>query len=102
MVEINTLLWDVGGVVLTDGWDQAIQRKAAEQFELDVEDFQERHKRVEAVFETGRLSLGQYLYQTVFYRPRPFTINKEAGLSAIARPPGRGAGLDVSSPNTNR
>jgi putative hydrolase of the HAD superfamily len=76
VVEVNTLLWDVGGVVLTDGWDQAIRRKAAEQFELDVEDFQERHKRVEAIFETGRLSLGQYLYQTVFYRPRPFTINQ--------------------------
>jgi putative hydrolase of the HAD superfamily len=76
VTEITTLLWDVGGVVLTDGWDQAIRRKTAERFHLDVEDFQERHEQVEANFETGRLSLEQYLYHTVFYRLRPFTINQ--------------------------
>jgi hypothetical protein len=76
VVEITTLLWDVGGVVLTDGWDQVIRRQAAERFDLDVEDFQKRHEQAEINFETGRLSLEQYLYHTVFYRPRPFTMNQ--------------------------
>jgi putative hydrolase of the HAD superfamily len=76
VVEITTLLWDVGGVVLTDGWDRAIRLKAAERFDLDAEDFQRRHERVEENFETGRLSLEQYLTHTVFYRLRPFTVNQ--------------------------
>ena len=76
MVEFTTLLWDVGGVVLTDGWNQAIRRKAAERFDLDAMDFQKRHEQVEVNFETGRLSLEQYLTHTVFYRLRPFTMNQ--------------------------
>ena len=76
MVEFTTLLWDVGGVVLTDGWNQAIRRKAAERFDLDAMDFQKRHGQVEVNFETGRLSLEQYLTHTVFYRLRPFTMNQ--------------------------
>lgn len=76
MVEFTTLLWDVGGVVLTDGWNQAIRRNAAERFDLDAMDFQKRHEQVEVNFETGRLSLEQYLTHTVFYRLRPFTMNQ--------------------------
>jgi putative hydrolase of the HAD superfamily len=76
VVEFTTLLWDVGGVVLTDGWNQAIRRKAAERFDLDAMDFQKRHEQVEVNFETGRLSLEQYLTHTVFYRLRPFTMNQ--------------------------
>jgi putative hydrolase of the HAD superfamily len=76
VVEFTTLLWDVGGVVLTDGWNQAIRRNAAERFDLDAMDFQKRHEQVEVNFETGRLSLEQYLTHTVFYRLRPFTMNQ--------------------------
>jgi len=76
VVEFTTLLWDVGGVVLTDGWNQAIRRNAAERFDLDAMVFQKRHEQVEVNFETGRLSLEQYLTHTVFYRLRPFTMNQ--------------------------
>ncbi len=30
MAKITTLFWDVGGVILTNGWDRAGRRRAAE------------------------------------------------------------------------
>lgn len=72
MDEITTLFWDVGGVVLTNGWDRASRRRATETFELDWDDFEERHELVMPAFETGQLKLEEYLERTVFYRPRPF------------------------------
>lgn len=73
MTEITALFWDVGGVLLTNGWDRASRYRAAEQFHLDWEDFQDRHELVIADFETGRLTLEEYLERTIFYRPRRFT-----------------------------
>ncbi len=73
MMEITALFWDVGGVLLTNGWDRTSRYRAAQQFNLDWEDFQDRHELVIADFETGRLTLEEYLERTIFYRPRPFT-----------------------------
>ena len=73
MARITTLFWDVGGVMLSNGWDRAGRRRAAEHFKLDWEELQDRHELVSADFETGRLALEEYLQQTVFYCPRPFT-----------------------------
>lgn len=72
MAEITTLLWDVGGVLLTNGWDRRSRRRAAERFSLAWEEFSERHELVVPAFETGRMSLEEYLDRTVFYRSRPF------------------------------
>jgi putative hydrolase of the HAD superfamily len=66
-------LFDVGGVILTNGWDRPARRRAAERFELDWDDCEERHELVICDFELGRMGLDDYLDQTVFYQPRPFT-----------------------------
>jgi len=73
MAEVNTLFWDNGGVILTNGWDRGSRERAVEKFHLDWEDFEDRHELMLHTFETGELSLGDYLRRTVFYRPRPFT-----------------------------
>ena len=73
MANITTLFWDIGGVLLTNGWDKACRRKAAEKFQLDWEDFADRHELVGTALETGEMSLEEYLERTVFYRPRPFS-----------------------------
>jgi putative hydrolase of the HAD superfamily len=70
---INTLFWDVGGVILTNAWDRAGRRVAAERFGIDWEEFQDRHDLVSTDFETGHLTLEEYLQRTVFYRTRPFS-----------------------------
>ena len=73
MAEVTTLFWDLGGVILTNGWDRAARRQAAEYFRLDWDEFEDRHELVLNAFETGELSLSDYLQRTVFYRERPFT-----------------------------
>jgi len=73
VAEITTLFWDIGGVILTNGWDRQSRREAADAFHLDWEDFQDRHDLSFPAFDSGQISLNEYLDRTLFYRPRPFT-----------------------------
>lgn len=74
MAKITAVFWDVGGVILTNGWDQESRRNASEEFGLHRNEFEDRHNEVLEDFEKGRLGLDQYLAQTVFYEPRPFSV----------------------------
>ncbi len=71
--QINTLFWDVGGVLLNNAWDHDERREAITHFGVDEDEFEQRHKPVVPAFEEGRLSLDDYLEQTIFYAPRNFT-----------------------------
>jgi putative hydrolase of the HAD superfamily len=73
MPEVTALFWDIGGVILSNGWDRAARAEAAKRFGLDWEDFQERHELANPAFDTGRITLDTYLDRTVFYRKRTFT-----------------------------
>lgn len=70
---ITTLFCDIGGVLLTNGWDRAARRVAAEQFHLDLAALDERHHFVFDTYEEGKSTLDEYLSHVVFYEPRPFT-----------------------------
>lgn len=70
---ITTLFFDVGGVLLTNGWDRVSRRHCVESFGLDWDEFQDRHEFVADAFETGHLVIDEYLDRTVFYRERSFT-----------------------------
>jgi putative hydrolase of the HAD superfamily len=72
-VRPTALFFDVGGVLLTNAWDQSARRKAAEHFRFDWQEFQDRHKTVVSDFEIGRVGLEEYLDRAVFYGPRAFT-----------------------------
>ena len=73
MARITALISDVGGVVLTNGWDRNSRRKAVEKFGLEWEEFEDRHELVAAALDKGQLSVEQYLDCTVFYRNRDFS-----------------------------
>jgi len=73
MAGVPTLFFDVGGVLLTNGWDTGSRRRAAETFHLDFQEFQTRHEMLKTAFETGRLSLNTYIQRAVFFRERAFT-----------------------------
>ncbi len=73
MPPVNTLFWDNGGVILTNGWDRGSRKAAVEKFHLDWVDFEDRHELMLHAFECGQASLDDYLRRTVFYRDRPFT-----------------------------
>ena len=70
---IRALFWDVGGVLLTNAWDRTERAKALKEFGLDQEEFHDRHEMLVSSFERGKITLGEYLDRTVFYRDRPFT-----------------------------
>jgi putative hydrolase of the HAD superfamily len=69
----RALFFDVGGVLLTNGWDRGARRRAAQHFNLDWEEFEDRHELVVSAFEKGQLGLEGYLERSVFYKPRSFT-----------------------------
>jgi putative hydrolase of the HAD superfamily len=73
MGKISALFWDIGGVVLSNGWDHSARAEAARLFSLDLADLDERHRGAEDEFETGKISLDTYLDRIVFFRERPFT-----------------------------
>ena len=73
MSTITTIFFDIGGVLLSDGWGHDSRRAAAEHFGLDWEEYSDRHEKVAHAIETNRLTMDQYLARAVFYRPRPFT-----------------------------
>jgi putative hydrolase of the HAD superfamily len=73
MAKLSVLLWDVGGVILSNAWDLEDRHAAAQQFHLEAEDFERRHESVVADFETGRMTEEEYLSKTVFYVPRSFS-----------------------------
>lgn len=67
---------DIGGVLLTNGWDTHSRRLAAAHFKLDEEEVNERHHLTFDTYEEGKLSLDEYLNRTVFYTRRKFTRNQ--------------------------
>lgn len=73
---ITTIFFDIGGVLLTDGWGHVSRRQAAEKYALNWEEYADRHERVAHPIETNRLSLDQYLKRTIFHRPRSFSLEE--------------------------
>ena len=53
MAEITTMFWDIGGVLLSNGWDRDLRRQAVEHFGLDWEEFEDRHELVAGAFDAG-------------------------------------------------
>ena len=70
---IKTLFLDIGGVILTNGWDHHSRDLAAKTFKLDPVEFQHRHHLTFDTYENGKLTLKEYLNRVVFYEKRPFT-----------------------------
>lgn len=73
MPDITTLFWDIGGVIMTNGWDHNSRHQAVAKFQLDEVDFRDRHDLSFPAFDAGNISLNEYLDRTLFYRPRPFS-----------------------------
>ena len=73
---INTIFTDIGGVLLTNGWDRGCRRRAIDLFKLDAEETEERHHLCFDTLEVGKLTLDEYLDRVVFYKKQSFTRKK--------------------------
>jgi putative hydrolase of the HAD superfamily len=73
MFPFDAILFDVGGVLLTNGWDHRERAAAVERFQLDAALFEARHISVMDAWERGKITVGVYLDSVVFNEPRPFS-----------------------------
>ena len=60
-------------MLLSNAWDRTQRERTLAHFSLDEAEFHDRHEMLVSSFERGKISLGEYLDRTVFYRERAFT-----------------------------
>ena len=73
---ITTLFLDIGGVLLTNGWDREARLRAAQEFHLDYQELDERHHLTFDTYEAGKLSLDEYLQRIIFFEQRNFSMQE--------------------------
>lgn len=73
MLPFDVILFDVGGVLLTNGWDHRERAAAVARFNLDAQELEARHATVDAAWECGEIDRNQYLDEAVFFKPRNFS-----------------------------
>ena len=79
MSKFTTVLWDIGGVLLTNGWDHNERKVVFDQFAIpeDVRaEFERRHEVENDDWEKGTIDFDEYLNRTLFFEPRPYTIEQ--------------------------
>ena len=79
MSSFDVILFDVGGVLLTNGWDHRERRAAVEHFKLDARAFEIRHEGLAPAWERGEIDLNKYLDAAIFYEPRGFSRDEFFG-----------------------
>jgi putative hydrolase of the HAD superfamily len=73
MAQVSTVMWDVGGVLLTNGWDHIQRYEVLDYFGLTREPFETIHAEQNDAWEKGLITVEEYLQKTVFHTPRTFT-----------------------------
>ncbi len=71
--KITALYWDIGGVLLTNGWDHHERERVFAQFSIDRDEYEARHPDANERWEKGELSDEDFLARTVFFQERSFT-----------------------------
>ena len=62
---IRTVFWDIGGVILTNGWGLTQRTKVLGRLGVDLEAFEEVHDRTNYYWERGLITAKDYVMQTV-------------------------------------
>jgi putative hydrolase of the HAD superfamily len=72
--EIETIFWDIGGVLLTNGWDKDQRADVLCRLGVDLEDYESRHDAANFYWERGLSTAKRFFDQTVFTEPRDFSF----------------------------
>ncbi len=67
---IRTIFWDVGGVILTNGWDRHQRTRVLGRLGVDLNAYEEMHARANYYWERGLTTAEDFFLQTVL-RPNP-------------------------------
>ncbi|MEP6610488.1 MAG: HAD-IA family hydrolase [Mucilaginibacter sp.] len=71
-LSVKVLFFDIGGVLLTNGWGHGAREEAARKFGLDYNEVKELHTFIFNVYEAQGVNLDDYLDTVVFNHPRDF------------------------------
>lgn len=74
---IKAIFFDVGGVCLTNGWDETSREKMAQEFNLNFEQTESVHATIFEDFERGEITLGQYIDSVYFSLGQKVNISKQ-------------------------
>ena len=67
---IRTVFWDIGGVILTNGWGLTQRARVLRRLGVDLEAYEEIHERANYYWERGLITAEDFFMQTVL-RPNP-------------------------------
>ena len=79
MFPFDVILFDVGGVLLTNGWDHCERAAVLRHFDLEIGEFEKRHPEPNNAWERDLIDAETYLDETVFYEPRSFSHEEFLG-----------------------
>jgi putative hydrolase of the HAD superfamily len=71
--EIRAIYWDIGGVLLTNGWDHEERARVLAQFAIPRDEYEAHHADANDRWERGEISDEEFVKQTVFFKERSFT-----------------------------
>jgi putative hydrolase of the HAD superfamily len=81
MTEIRTIFWDIGGVILSNGWDRDQRARVLGPLGVDLAAYERRHPSENFYWERGRISAEEFFNRALFKpsdTPAPnlnFTLN---------------------------
>jgi putative hydrolase of the HAD superfamily len=67
---IRTIFWDIGGVILTNGWDRSQRTRVLGRLGVDLVAYEQMHDRANYYWERGLITAEDFFLQTVL-RPNP-------------------------------
>jgi epoxide hydrolase-like predicted phosphatase len=69
--EIKTIFWDIGGVLLTNGWDEAQRAHTLTPLGVDIADFESRYEAANFFWERGLSTAVEFFNKTLFRADQP-------------------------------
>jgi FMN phosphatase YigB (HAD superfamily) len=67
---IKTIFWDIGGVLLTNGWDKDERAEVLTRLGVDVADYESRHEEANYFWERG-LSTAEHFFKVTVLNQNP-------------------------------
>ena len=74
-LKIETIFWDIGGVLLTNGWDQGQRGRVLTELGVNLAAYEAVHDRENWFWERGLMTAEEFFERTVL------STNKELGLT---------------------
>jgi putative hydrolase of the HAD superfamily len=71
--DLKILFFDIGGILLSNGWGHESREEAAKKFNLDYDEVNALHNFIFNVYEIGSITLDEYLDVVIFNHDRSFS-----------------------------